>query len=165
MSSYLATLKEIESNGPTVSPGSVEEANGLKRFENLFSDFSEANIREHVRDVYADDVYFNDTLKEVRGIDDLEHYLIESAAAVESCHVDIEDVASHNGNYYVRWVMKIRFKRLASSEMIRSIGISHLRFDDEGKIVLHQDYWDAASGLFEHVPLIGWGIRKVKARV
>lgn len=165
MSTYLETLKEMQSDGSTVTPESVEEANGLKRFENLFSDFSEANIREHVRDVYAENVYFNDTLKEVRGIDELENYLIESATAVESCHVDIEDVASNNGNYYVRWVMAIRFKRLARGETTRSIGISHLRFDDDGKIVLHQDYWDAASGLFEHIPLIGWGIRKVKARV
>jgi hypothetical protein len=164
-SSYLETLKAIQSNGTGVDPGSREEANGLKRFTNLFSELSPERIRERVRDVYADDVYFNDTLKEIRGIDALEGYLVESAEAVESCTVDVEDVASHDGNYYVRWIMDIRFKRFAQGKTTRSIGVSHLRFDARGKIVLHQDYWDAASGLFEHVPLIGYGIRKIKARV
>lgn len=163
--SYLETLQTIASNGASVTPDSVEESNGLKRFENLFADLTADSIRERTRDVYADEVYFNDTLKEVRGVDALERYLVESAEAVASCTVHVEDVASSNGNYYVRWVMHIRFKRFAQGETTRSIGISHLRFDTEGKIVLHQDYWDAASGLFEHIPLIGYGIRKIKARV
>ena len=164
-SSYRQTLEEIENNGPGVVPDSVEEANGLKRFTDLFSDLSGERIRERIRDVYADNVYFNDTLKEIRGIVALEGYLVESAEAVESCRVEVEDVASSGGNYYVRWVMEIRFKRFAKGETTRSIGISHLRFDEHGKIVLHQDYWDAASGLFEHIPIVGSAIRTIKARV
>jgi hypothetical protein len=165
MTTYLETLRFIESSVDGVAPESAQEANGLKRFTNLFSDLSKDRIHEHVRDVYADDVYFNDTLKEVRGIDALEQYLIESAEAVDSCRVDVNDIAINRGNYYVRWVMDIQFKRFAKGETTRSIGISHLRFDREGKIILHQDYWDAAGGLFEHIPLIGYSIRKIKARV
>lgn len=165
MSRYLETLNAMASKGTGARAGSSEERDGLKRFEDLFSELSESRIREKVRDVYAADVYFNDTLKEIQGIDALELYLIESARAVELCTVDVQDVASHEGNYYVRWVMDIRFKRLKRGETTRSIGVSHLRLDAEGKVALHQDYWDSASGLFEHVPVIGYGIRAIKARV
>ena len=162
MTTYLEALKSIESAGEAESANAV---NGLKRFTDLFTDLSAPRIRERVRDVYADDVFFNDTLKTVRGIDALEAYLVESAEAVEWCGVEVEDVAESGGNYYVRWVMEIRFKRFAKGETTRSIGMSHLRFDDDGKILLHQDYWDSAGGLFEHIPVIGYGIRKIKARV
>ena len=162
MTPYLEALKSLES---TSEPDSTNAANGLKRFTDLFADLSAPRIRERARDVYAPDVFFNDTLKTVRGIDALEAYLVDSAEAVESCHVEVEDVAASGANYYVRWVMDIRFKRFAKGQTTRSIGMSHLRFDAEGKIVLHQDYWDSASGLFEHIPLLGFGIRKIKARV
>jgi hypothetical protein len=32
-------------------------------------------------------------------------------------------------------------------------------------VVLHQDYWDSAAGLFEHVPVVGRLIRTVKSRL
>ena len=59
--------------------------------------------------------------------------------------------------------MEIRFKRFRKGELTRSIGMSHLRVGADGRILLHQDYWDSASGLFEHVPVLGYGIRKIKA--
>jgi limonene-1,2-epoxide hydrolase len=150
---------------PTVVPGSPEEKAGIERFKDFFAELSEEGIRAKVRHVYAKDVYFNDTLKEAYGIDALEPYLLESAAAVESCRVDIGDLAVNNGNYYFRWVMDIQFKSLKKGQITRSIGVSHIRFDEEGKICLHQDYWDSTSGLFEHMPVVGYLLRKIKARL
>ena len=72
---------------------------------------------------------------------------------------------AREGNYYFRWQMTIRFKRLARGEEQRSIGMTHVRFDPEGKVVLHQDFWDSAAGLFEHVPVLGWMLRRVKQRL
>ncbi|MDX1763911.1 MAG: nuclear transport factor 2 family protein, partial [bacterium] len=100
------TLQVLESLADaTVVPGSPEEKAGIEGFGDLFSDFSPDAIREKVRKVYADTVYFNDTLKEVRGIDALEAYLVESAEAVQSGTVEIRDVAHSEGTYYFRWIM------------------------------------------------------------
>ena len=162
-SSYHEALTSA-AKAPTVSSGSPEEKAGIERFKDFFADLKEEHIRAKTRDVYAEDVYFNDTLKEIRGIDALEPYLLESAAAVESCTVDIGDVAAHDGNYYFRWTMDIRFKSIKKGQLTRSIGISHIRFNKEGKICLHQDYWDSTSGFFQHVPFVGYLIRKIKAR-
>ena len=165
MSSYEQTLADIQSAAGTVQPGSPEEKRGLDAFAELFADFSEANIRERLRDTYADSVYFNDTVKEIRTADQLLPYLVDSASAVEHCSVAIRDVAHHDGNYYVRWMMEIRFKSFKRGETTRSVGISHLRFAEDGKIVLHQDFWDSAGGLYEHIPVLGFMIRRIKARM
>lgn len=160
------TLQVMESLAEnTVVPGSPEEKAGIERFSDFFSDFSPEAIRQKVRHVYADTVYFNDTLKEIRGIDALEAYLVESAEAVESGTVEIRDVAQSEGNYYFRWIMDLQFRKFKPGVMTRSVGMSHIRFDKAGKIVYHQDYWDAAGGLFEHIPVVGWMIRKIKGRL
>ena len=144
---------------------------GVPFYDRMVSDMTVLPFRDAAADVVVtvDSIHhaldLDDTLKEIRGIDALEPYLLESAAAVESCTVDIGDVAAHDGNYYFRWTMDIRFKSIKKGQLTRSIGISHIRFNKEGKICLHQDYWDSTSGFFQHVPFVGYLIRKIKARI
>jgi hypothetical protein len=33
--------------------------------------------------------------------------------------------------------------------------VSHVSFDDSGRVTAHTDYWDAAEGLYKRLPLIG----------
>ncbi len=162
--SYREALRRAETiDSP--APGSQEESAALERFKGLLSDFKAADFADRIRDVYAEEVWFNDTLKTIEGIDALEEYLLESAAAVESTTVEFEDLVASEGNYYLRWSMQIRFKKLKRGETTSSIGMTHLRFNRQGKVILHQDFWDSAAGLFEHVPAVGWMIRRIKGRL
>lgn len=61
--------------------------------------------------------------------------------------------------------MDIQFRKLKKGEVTRSVGMSHIRFDRDGKVTFLNDYWDSTSGFFEHVPVVGWLIGKVKDRV
>lgn len=165
MSQYLEVLKKIRESGRAAPAESDAEREGLDRFRDLFRDLSAERVQELAAGVYAPDVYFNDTLKEIHGVDALVPYLVDSAEGAALCRVDVQDVARGTGDYYLRWTMDIEFARFDKGVIHRSIGMSHLRLDDDGRILLHQDYWDAASGLFEHLPVLGWGIRRVKARL
>jgi len=136
-----------------------------ERFSRLFSSLTEEGVGDLVSDVYARDAYLNDTLKEVRGVDSIREYLIDSGKAVRSCQVQLNDLVRSQRNYYVRWTMDIRFKKLKKGQLCRSQGISHLRFDEDGRIIYHQDYWDSTGGVFEHIPLLGLLIRLVKKRL
>lgn len=145
--------------------GSTREREALARFTDFFSHLTVDAVKDKVRDTYAEDVYFNDTLKTVRGLDNLVDYLHDSAEATEDVRVEIlETTRTAAGDYLVRWKMMIRFKKIAKGRDTWSIGMSHLRFDGDGRVVYQQDYWDAATGLFEHVPLLGQGIRAIKSR-
>jgi hypothetical protein len=61
--------------------------------------------------------------------------------------------------------MMIRFKRFAGGRETWSIGMSHIRMDAHGLVVYHQDYWNAADGLFQHIPILGSAIRAIKRRL
>lgn len=162
---YLDTLRRLEAEGAPFAAGSEEERRAVDRFRSLLADFKAADFRERVAEVYADDVFFNDTLKTVRGVDALEDYLANSADAIDQGTVEFLDLISRDGSYYFRWLMTIRFKRFAGGEPQRSIGMSHIRFGTDGKVVLHQDFWDSSQGLFEHVPVLGWMLRRAKKRL
>lgn len=163
--SYLEVVRRLEAEGAPLRVGSEEERRAVERFEGLLSDFKAPDFASRIRQVYAEDLYFDDTLRTVRRLDELEAYLTGSADAVEVGRVAFLDRAVANGSYYFRWEMTLQFKKLRRGKLTRSLGMSHVRFDAEGRVVLHQDYWDSASGLFEHVPVMGGLIRAVKKRL
>lgn len=145
--------------------GSPAQKAAVDRFAAFFGDLDEARVKANIRNVYAPDAWLNDTLKSLRGVDAIEHYLVETSRNVESCKVDIDEVVPAPSGVYVRWHMRIRFKKFHKGETQTSIGVTLLRFDKEGRVAYHQDFWDAASYLFEKVPVVGAGIRAVKRRL
>jgi len=143
-----------------VKPGSAEEKSGIENFKEYYKVFAEDVIRRDTKKLYARDAYFRDGYKEVKGVDAIETYFIATTKAVVSCTFDITDVSVHEGNYYFRWVMKLTIKRDKDNPM-EQIGMSHIRFGPDGKVIFHADYWDT-SIVFERVPVLGAIIRWAK---
>ena len=163
----LTELDDIRIRHPAApEAGSTAEAEALARFAAFFSSLAPDRVQSLLAQTYAKDVYFNDTLKAVRGVEALGHYLRDSAEAVEDCRVQIhETTRTAHGEHLVRWSMMIRFKKLRRGVDTWTVGMSHLRFDAQGHVVYHQDYWNAADGIFQHIPLLGTAIAAIKRRL
>ena len=95
----------------------------------------------------------------------MEKYLLKTARGAEKVAARLEDVAVSGPDVYARWTMEIRTKNLAGGKPIITEGISQLRFDHEGRIVLHQDFWNPAAGIYQHLPLLGPAIRFVNGLI
>jgi len=156
--------KELAATDPArttlVKPGSAEEKAGIDAFKEYYKIFAEDVIRRDTKKLYARDAFFKDGYKEVKGVEAIETYFIATTKAVVSCTFDITDVSVHEGNYYFRWVMKLTIKRDKDNPM-EQIGMSHIRFGPDGKVIFHADYWDT-SIVFERVPVLGAIIRWAK---
>ena len=156
--------KELAATDPArttlVKPGSAEEKAGIDAFKEYYKIFAEDVIRRDTKKLYARDAFFKDGYKEVKGVEAIETYFIATTKAVVSCTFDITDVSVHEGNYYFRWVMKLTIKRDKDTPM-EQIGMSHIRFGPDGKVIFHADYWDT-SIVFERVPVLGTIIRWAK---
>ena len=134
-------------------------------FGALYGDLSRANVKARVRDVYAPDAWFNDTIATEEGADAIERYLLKTAEGTEKVRAEIKDVAVSGADCYVRWTMEVRSKNLAGGRPIITEGISQLRFDREGRILLHQDFWNPSAGIYQHLPLLGPAIRHVNTLI
>jgi len=135
------------------------------RFAGLYGDLSVAKVTANVREVYASDAWFNDTIATEAGIGAIEKYLLKTAEGAEKVQAKINDVAVSGSDVYVRWTMEIRTKNLAGGQPIITEGLSQLRFDRDGRIVLHQDFWNPSAGIYQHLPLLGPAIRFVNGLI
>jgi len=153
-------LTEIDKTAATSTVDSIE-----KIFLKLFADFKTGANEKVIRATYADNFYFNDTFKVLKSIDDLIPYMVETAKMVKSTTVEILDIANSGTDYYIRWVMVMEFKVKRKDIYSRSIGMTQLRFNQEGKIIFHQDFWDSTEGFYQHLPYVGYWIRKIRSKL
>jgi limonene-1,2-epoxide hydrolase len=143
--------------------GSEEEKKAIEKFYDFYKVFSADVIRKSIKDVYAENAYFRDGFREVQGEENLEKYFLSSTETFHECTFDIQDVASHEGNYYYRWVMNLALKR-NKDEKLQAVGMSHVRYDKNGKIIFQQDYWDTGV-IFEKIPVLGTIITWIRNRI
>lgn len=162
LSKHTAALEKTAAIGP-MQPGSELEKATLKRFDDFYADYSVEAIKAGVREVYAEDAWFGDPFHIVEGIDEIEHYFVVMAEPVETCTFVVDSMQRSGNDYFARWTMKLESKA-AKGKMIEAIGMSHVRFNAEGKIVFQQDYWDT-SAMFDRLPVVGYWTRLVKTRI
>jgi hypothetical protein len=141
-----------------VKPGSAEEKAVIAP-SGLLQVFAENVIRRDTKNLYAK-TPSQGRYKEVKGVDAIETYLSRPRRPSCPCTFDITDVSVHDGNYYFRWIMKLTIQRDKDNPM-EQIGMSHVRFGPDGKVVFHADYWDT-SIVFERAPVLGSIIRWAK---
>lgn len=112
------------------------------------------------RQAYAPEVHFQDPTQEHHGID---AYLKAQEGLVKRC----DDVALTPGaiaisgdTAFVEWEMGLKIKGI---EFVYP-GASRLRFNAEGLIVDHRDYFDFVGPTFGPVPLVGGFVRWLYGR-
>ena len=146
------------------SGGGGSEAD-MERFKAFMASLSPESVRERTQRIYAPDAYLNDNLTEVHGAAAIQAHFARSFEGVSDISVAFHDTVRSGDDWYVRWTMSNTFRSLRNGATVVTSGMSHVRFDDQGRVLLHRDFWDAASGLYEHVPVLGSGIRMVKSRI
>jgi len=154
LQTYYRALEETETHRTDLQKAGPEaERRAIERFIDFYRDFNAVVIARDVQSLYAEEAYFRDPIREVRGIDSIETYFLHSTESFVSCTFDVVDVAHRDGNYYLRWIMHLTLKRDAA-DPIEASGLSHLRFNGTGKVIFHRDYWDLDI-IYERLPFIG----------
>ena len=154
-----------------VSPSGLEEGGpgeqaALARFEKFLQGIGDVKfVRDQTLKVYAADAYLDDTLVVHHGAAEIEAYFVKTSETMKSYQVTIDDVARSGDNYYVRWTMIFSAPALSGGQPVHSIGISHIRFNREGRVEFHQDFWDSGKNFYAHLPVVGGAVGFVRKRL
>lgn len=114
---------------------------------------------------YAENAYFKDPFNEGRGLELIQRVFRHMfRQVVEPRFKVLERVEDEHGAVLVwDFYFRVGASEPARAEIIR--GVSHLKFDAEGKVVWHRDYWDAAEELYAKLPVIGFLMRWLKRKI
>lgn len=120
---------------------------------------------EELSSIYSECVVFIDPVAKHKGIKAVEDYFRGLLHNADHCTFNIhEKLVTSVDSYTITWTMSYTSSRLNKNKPIKVDGISLLKIQ-ESKIVYHRDYYDLGQMVYEHVPLIGWLIKKIKRRM
>ena len=125
----------------------------------FFEHLSPADIAR-MDQVYSADAYFKDPFNEVNGVGAITAIFEHMFIKVDKPTFVVTSTIAQGNEAFLVWDFHLQFKGETEARMIR--GSSHLRFDANGKIAYHRDYWDAAEELYEKLPVIGTVMRFLK---
>jgi len=152
-----------KSGGDDAAPDQVE---GLERFTGFLQGIGSLDfVKEQTAKVYSKDAFLNDTLVTHHGLEEIEAYFLETAKTMTSFEVKIDDTARSGSDYYVRWTMIFAAPALAKGTVVHSVGMSQVRFDGEGKVAFHQDFWDSGSYFYAQLPVSGVVLETIRKRL
>lgn len=132
----------------------------LERLEQFYENLSEASLAQ-LPALYARDAQFKDPFNDVRGIDAIIAIFEHMYQQVDDPRFFVRTRVQQGADAFLVWDFTFRMKRFSKErQCIR--GASHIRFDADGAVAVHRDYWDAAEELYEKLPVLGGLMRWLK---
>ena len=110
---------------------------------------------------YAPDARFKDPFNEVAGTAAIRRIFAHMFATTDAPRFVVTDCIEQGEQAMLGWAFHFALRGRALT--VR--GVTHLRFDAEGRVTLHRDYWDAAEELYEKLPVVGGLMRLIKRRL
>jgi hypothetical protein len=146
----------VEPDGPE------QESAWIKKVEAAFTPFTPEQTKTNFPLAYAEDLYFRDAFHTYTDFQIMLDYMVKSAEMSQGVTFEFSPVVRNGIDFHLPWVMILPSKEGGDPQ--RSLGISHLRFNAEGKVIFHQDYWDSADVLVPKVPIANGLIELVRRR-
>ncbi|PKU22266.1 nuclear transport factor 2 family protein [Telmatospirillum siberiense] len=115
-----------------------------------------------LRELCAPHIRFVDPFNDLTGVERLEALLVHMFQTLEGPRFVVEDRALGRYAGYLRWHFSATLLR---GGPIALEGMSEVRFDATGKVILHQDHWDAGTQVYGRIPVLGAAIRLIRKRL
>lgn len=110
---------------------------------------------------YAADAHFVDPFNDVRGVAAIQAIFRHMFTQLEAPRFAVTERFVRRTQVVLIWDLHCRL----AGQPVTITGASHLRLDAAGRVCMHRDFWDAASEVYEKLPLIGGLMRCARRRL
>jgi steroid Delta-isomerase len=142
------------------SPARPRPLHGYARFFETLTPESLSRLPEHV----TADVRFRDPFNNVVGEPALRRIFETMFAHVREPRFVVLASAREGDTGFLSWRFTGSVRALGPAPL-QLLGVSEVRLAPDGRVREHIDHWDAASQVYARVPLLGWVLRRLGARL
>lgn len=138
---------------------SLETRPALQRLAHWFETLSPDSLKM-MDQLYTNTAYFKDPFNEVHDIRRIEHIFNDMFVQFQQPHFVIQERLCDGHQALLTWHFLFQWR----GKDWCIVGSSHLRFNADGLVEYHRDYWDASEELYEKLPVIGFVLKALKKR-
>jgi hypothetical protein len=143
-----------------VSASRQSALEGLDRLCQFYENLSPQSLQT-LSEVYASQARFRDPFNDVQGTQAITHIFDDMFKRAHQPRFVITGRVQQGLQAFVTWDFSF-----GMGGQVRVVqGCSQLRFDAEGLVLDHRDYWDTANELYVHLPVVGWLMRWLRRKL
>lgn len=143
------------------SVGDMQAA--VERLAKTYEQLTLADLSQLNR-YYAPNAHFKDPFNDVHGVPAIVQIFAHMFAALEQPRFVVTEQLAQHEQALLCWDFHFRMRRWQPRTDHCIHGATLLRFDAQGRVIDHRDYWDAAE-LYEKFPLLGRLMRSLRKAV
>ncbi len=141
----------------------------LQRYTDFFEQLNADNLSGLDR-AMTENIHFVDPFNDVIGIDKVQKIFRHMYDNLENAQFRVTHAAMADGddvaeNTEKRGLIRWELSSLLNSKPYRIVGMSELGFAEDGRVNEHIDHWDASQQFYAKLPVIGWLLALVRARL
>ena len=128
----------------------------LAAYVKLFEEMTPQSV-DTLADYFAPGAVFQDPFNAVRGTEPITRIFQHMYEVCEQPRFRVNSSVLEGDTAWLHWDFSFSYRQ----RPMNITGASMVRFSEDGLVTMHIDYWDAASQLYEKLPLIGWLFRRL----
>jgi len=141
---------------PPSSPFNVDN------FKSIYQTF-DSKMLSHLPSLYSQDIVFKDPIHQLHGLDALGRYFANFLSPELKCSFVFNNQLITNEQAFLQWQMHYRHPHLKNGNSLTLNGGTLIKFNSH--IYYHEDFYDMGAMLYQHIPVLGWAVKKINARL
>lgn len=134
----------------------------IEHFKQLYKTFDNETPAQLPK-LYHPTIIFKDPIHELKGLAALTDYFANFCKQGNQYRFEFtNEVISHDQAFF-QWHMHYAHPSLANGKPLLLNGGTLIKFN--AQIIYHEDFYDMGAMIYQHVPLLGWAVRKINARI
>lgn len=125
--------------------------------------------------IYAQNARFRDPFNDVQGIAAIRAIFVDMFEQLDEPRFTVTEAIEHISTptggggtvhtAFLTWDFEFRIRRLQPARSHHIEGATRVVFGQDGRVLVHRDYWDAAGELYARLPVIGALMRWLQRRI
>ncbi len=127
----------------------------IKNFAKIYGEFFEKITKDNIENLNSlcsKDIFFKDPFNSFTGIEKFKKVFLHMYEQSSNPRFSIIDICVNDNLAFIKW-------NFFSGNFIKIEGISEIKFNSEGLVLSHIDYWDSSSQIFAKIPIIKYLIK------
>ncbi|GGY75418.1 transcriptional regulator [Cellvibrio zantedeschiae] len=134
----------------------------IAQFRQIYKKFNADTVRK-LPDIYSPTIIFKDPVHQINGIAELSDYFASLCNPEMQCEFEITNEIASDNQAFFQWKMHYQHPRLKAGTPLILDGGTLIKFNT--KIVYHEDFYDMGAMIYQHIPILGWAVKKINARI
>lgn len=111
--------------------------------------------------VYDDNIRFEDPINRTNGIEKFKQVMADTWRFYPNSRFELRAWADAGDRVFIRWSL-VEDRKGKTVSLIEAIG--EFRFNAQGKVISHVDYWDSVTAIYRKIPILGQTLNFMRKR-